>query len=93
MRESIRAIIAQTANVSWKGIIDKPQGNKGLTMSRHQLSLIFQLHCLDRNSLLPGPRRSIMAKRILQVSTLGAVLLTFVAFAAYGQAQTKEVKK
>ena len=34
-----------------------------------------------------------MTKRISQVSVFGAVLLTFVAFAAYGQAQTKEVKK
>jgi mono/diheme cytochrome c family protein len=34
-----------------------------------------------------------MAKRILQVSNLGAISLTFVAFAAYGQAQTKEVNK
>jgi len=45
MRESIRAIIAQTANVSWKGFIYKLQGGggKGLTMSRHQLSLMLQL--------------------------------------------------
>lgn len=34
-----------------------------------------------------------MAKRVLQVSILGAVLLHFVAFAGYGQSQTKEVKK
>ena len=34
-----------------------------------------------------------MIKRILQVSLLGAVSVTFVAFAGYGQSQTKEVKK
>jgi len=34
-----------------------------------------------------------MAKRILQVSISGAVLLNFVAFVGYGQSQTKEVKK
>lgn len=34
-----------------------------------------------------------MAKRILQVSVLGAISLTFFACAAYGQSQTKEVKK
>jgi mono/diheme cytochrome c family protein len=34
-----------------------------------------------------------MRKPILQVSIWGAISLTFVAFAAYGQAQTKEVKK
>jgi mono/diheme cytochrome c family protein len=34
-----------------------------------------------------------MANRILQVSVLGAISLTFVAFAAYGQTQSKEVKR
>jgi mono/diheme cytochrome c family protein len=34
-----------------------------------------------------------MAKRILQVSVLGAISLTFAVLATYGQTQPKEVKK